>query len=203
MIEVPDWLPYDVSRETFDKFLTFAALIEKWTKSINLIAGSTANDIFQRHIWDSVQVFQPFSGKWVDMGSGGGFPGVVIAILTQSQSLTGEVVLIESDQRKATFLRTCARQLDVPITVIANRIERVEPQDAKIVSARALSRLTNLFDLSAQHLSADGMAIFQKGSRWRLEINEARKDWLFSYEAVPSKTDKDAAILKIKDIQRV
>lgn len=202
-MEVPRWFEIDVSRETLDKLLNFSALLEKWTRSINLIAKSTVNEIFERHIWDSAQTFQPFSSKWADLGSGGGLPGVVIAILAQAQHLSGEVVLIESDQRKATFLRTCARQLDVPITVIAKRIEEAEAQGAQIVSARALSSLPRLLELSTPHLSPGGLAVFQKGSQWKSEISEAQKTWRFSYEALPSKTDKNAAILKIKDIERV
>lgn len=199
----PDWFEQDVSRETLEKLDAFAALLEKWTGKINLIAKSTVDDIMMRHIWDSAQAFQPFSGKWADLGSGGGLPGVVVAILAQAQDAPSETVLIESDQRKATFLRTCARELDVPLTVIAKRIEQAEPQRAQIVSARALADLDTLLELSTRHLSAEGIAIFSKGAQWQSEINDARKHWRFSCDAVPSKTNPDAAILRIRDIERV
>lgn len=101
------------------------------TPKINLISKSTVSEIETRHIWDGAQVFSARTGTWVDLGSGGGLPGVVIAIFAQSNGLNTSVTLIESDQRKAAFLRTCARELNVPINVVAYRIEDVPALNAQ------------------------------------------------------------------------
>ncbi|MBY5933398.1 16S rRNA (guanine(527)-N(7))-methyltransferase RsmG [Tateyamaria omphalii] len=203
MITAPDWWTGDVSRETLEKLQAYEDLIRKWTRKINLVARSTLNDIEQRHIWDAAQVFAERSGRWADLGSGGGLPGVVAAIFAQAQGLDTHFVLVESDQRKATFLRTCARELGVPFTVVAERIEDVPPLSAQTVSARALASLDVLLMLAEPHLAEDGLCIFQKGAQWQREVAEAEKNWRFSYEAMQSKTNEEAVVLKIKDIQRV
>lgn len=203
MIDVPHWFSGNVSRETLAKLSVYKDLLEKWTRKINLISKSSINEIADRHIWDSAQIYQKTNGKWVDLGSGGGLPAVVLAILAQSNGDTLDLTLIESDQRKAAFLRTCARELEVPLTVIPERIDETEEQNANIVSARALADLKTLIELSQRHLAQGGTGIFMKGIKWQAEIEDARRNWLFSYEATPSKTNPEAAILKIRDIQRV
>lgn len=203
MMQAPDWWDENVSRETLDKLQAYADLIRKWTPRINLVAKSTISDIETRHIWDGAQIFMPRSGVWADLGSGGGLPGVVIAILAQSNELDTSVFLVESDQRKATFLRTCARELDLPMKVVASRIEEIESLQANTISARALAPLDTLLSLASPHLTAGGLCLFQKGGQWQDEIEAAKQNWRFSYEAMPSKTNAEAVVLKIKDITRV
>lgn len=203
MIQVPDWWVGDVSRETLDKLEGYAALILKWTPKINLIAKSTIDDVDTRHIWDSAQVYTARPGLWADLGSGGGLPGVVVAILAQADGLETSVSLIESDQRKATFLRACARELDLRMTVMAERIEETHELQAQTISARALAPLDTLLLLAAPHLAPDGLLLFQKGGQWQDEVKAARRNWQFSYDAMPSKTNSEAVVLKIKDIKRV
>lgn len=200
---VPDWWEGDVSRETLRKLQLYMGLIIKWSPKINLVSKSTLTEIENRHIWDSAQVFNQQGGCWVDLGSGGGLPGVVIAILAQAGDVDTQVTLIESDQRKAAFLRTCARELDLPLRVIAMRIDQVDPLWARTISARALAPLKTLLSLSIPHLSDGGVCIFQKGVSWRQEIDDAQQNWRFSYDAMPSKTNAEAVVLKIKDITRV
>ncbi|WP_420014140.1 16S rRNA (guanine(527)-N(7))-methyltransferase RsmG [Tateyamaria sp.] len=202
MMHPPDWFAHDVSRETLDKLSAYHDLLIKWTGKINLIAKSTIDDAAHRHIWDSAQVYQPVAGKWADLGSGGGLPGVVVAILAAGQGDAINMTLVESDQRKATFLRTCARTLDVPMTVIAQRIEQAEPQGADVISARALATLSDLLGHSQRHIAPSGTAVFMKGGKWASEMEEARKNWRFSYDVTASKTNPDAAILRIRDIER-
>lgn len=203
MMEAPYWLPHSVSRETLSKLEAYKGLLEKWTRKINLISKSTIDEIADRHIWDSAQVYHNNPGKWVDLGSGGGLPGVVIAILAQGRGEPVDLTLIESDQRKATFLRTCARELEVALFVIPKRINEVEEQNANTVSARALTDLDSLIGLSQLHLAKGGVGVFMKGAKWQAEIEDARRNWLFSCEATPSKTNPEAAILRIRDIRRV
>lgn len=200
---VPDWYPFSVSRETLERLAGYARLIEKWTKKINLISSFSVSDIENRHIWDSAQVFFPTDGRWVDIGSGGGLPGIVVAILAQDYKPPLSTVLIESDQRKCTFLRTCARELDLSIQVVSKRIEDAPQQNAEILSARALADLGRLLDLSVPHLAQGGTCVFMKGASWRAELERAREKWRFSCDETRSKTNSEAAILRIRDIERV
>lgn len=202
-MQVPSWYASDVSRETLEKLDAYAALIRKWTGKINLIARSTLNDLETRHIWDSAQVYSGESGEWCDLGSGAGLPGIVVAILAQGNNTPLNMTLVESDQRKGTFLRTCARELHLSITVCAERIENTEAKPHQIVSARALADLDKLLALAKPHLAPDGTCIFMKGARWQEEINAAMQNWRFSYEAQRSNTDTNAAILRIRGLERV
>lgn len=191
----------NVSRETIERLHEFEGLVVKWTKRINLIAPSTIPDIWERHILDSAQLYEfaPMTSKsWVDLGSGGGFPGLVLAILSKEENENQRFTLIESDQRKATFLRTAIRSLDLNARVICARIEEVPPQSASVVSARALSPLNDLLAHISRHLSPDGLAIVPKGRNANLEIEKANENWTFEMEQAPSITESDASILAIR-----
>ncbi|HEV8036689.1 16S rRNA (guanine(527)-N(7))-methyltransferase RsmG [Yoonia sp.] len=193
----------NVSRETMSDLEAFAALTAKWTAKINLIARGTVDSIWERHIVDSVQLYQfaPKSfEKWVDIGSGGGFPGIVMAILAKEKNPQAQFVLIESDQRKATFLRTAARELNLPVQVIAERIETAPVQNADVVSARALTALSGLLSLTKRHLKQEGLALFHKGRQSAQEVADAQKSWSFDLEENASITDPDARILAIRRI---
>ena len=194
----------DVSRETFEKLEAFGELVRKWNPRINLVSKSSLEDLWTRHILDSVQVFNlaEGSGVWVDLGSGGGFPGIVISIINQEER-NFDVVMVESDQRKSAFLRTAIRELDLAAKVKTERIEELECLEADVLSARALADLTKLLGFAELHLKRGGIALFPKGQSWQREDLEARQDWNYDLETVTSKTNSDAAILKIKDIARV
>jgi 16S rRNA (guanine527-N7)-methyltransferase len=194
----------NVSRETFDKLAAFAELVRKWNPKINLVSKNSLDDLWQRHILDSVQVFELAEGEghWVDLGSGGGFPGIVVAILNQ-EAQTFQVTMVESDQRKCAFLRTAIRELGLTALVKTERIEQLDGLGADILSARALADLTQLLDFTELHLNSDGTALFPKGQNWRSEDSDAKQVWSYALEAVESKTNPTAAILKIKDITRV
>ena len=202
-MQPPDWYGRDVSRETLAKLEDYAALLRKWTAKINLVSKASESDLEMRHIWDSAQIYGREEGQWLDLGSGGGLPGVVIGILAQGEGQNLVVKLVESDQRKATFLRTCARELDLPIEISTQRVEDLERHSANVVSARALAPLHVLLNFAAPHLASNGTCIFMKGAAWQEEIAHAQKNWRFSYEATTSKTNEKAAVLRIKDIERV
>ena len=195
----------NVSRETTERLDTFAALISKWSPRINLVARGSLDHLWRRHFEDSAQLFalapERFSG-WLDLGSGGGFPGAVIAILAAEKRPNARITLVESDQRKAMFLRALTRETGVKLTISAKRIEALKPQAADVVSARALASLPSLLDHAARHLAPGGTALFPKGARFAEELAIARKTWSFREEIVPSVTDKEAAILKIGEIER-
>lgn len=193
---LPDWL--NVSRETHERLIAYCHQIEKWNKTINLVSKSSVDQIWQRHLLDSAQIYRfgAPTGVWLDIGSGGGLPGVVMSIMG------ADVVLVESDQRKSTFLRETARVLGLKLRVVNDRVESISPMGAKTLSARAVAPLTTLLDYAKYHLDDSGVAVFSKGKSAAEEINEARKSWRFDCEINESLTDPLASILVIKDIQR-
>ena len=195
----------DVSRETLDRLEALEALTVKWTARINLIASSSVGQIWERHIRDSAQIYTlapPFQ-TWADLGSGGGYPGLVIAVLALELAPDARVVLIESDQRKCTFLRTAIRDLGLSAEVLAERIESAAPQSADVVSARALAPLPRLLDYAKRHLRPGGTALFPKGQGRQPEIDAARAEWHFSLTETRSITQAEAAVLRIERIDRV
>ncbi len=199
-----DMRPYsDLAAE---RLRIFVALLGKWTSAINLVSSASLADVWMRHVDDSAQLLglvPPDRKLWVDMGAGAGFPGVVIALMTADTTAAVDMVLIESDQRKAAFLTTVSRETGVPMVIHAERIELVVPQQADIVSARALAPLSRLCAFADRHMAAGGMALFPKGGQYGTEVAEARKVWAFDLEVHGSKTDPKGAVLKLKDLRRV
>ena len=164
-VELPAWM--NVSRETLDRLFSFCDLVEKWNPAINLISKSGIAEIWNRHIIDSAQLFQQMPDRareWCDLGSGGGFPGIVLAILAKQLQPNAQVILVESDRRKSVFLAQASRLLDIDVRVKTQRIEELEPQNADVLSARALAPLSDLCGYAYRHLKPDGVAIFPKGA---------------------------------------
>lgn len=187
-----------VSRETLDNLAAYEGLVRLWTNSINLVAKSQADDIWHRHIVDSAQIFPLIPQRathLVDLGSGGGFPGIVIAILAKDQRPGLYVSLIESDRRKAAFLRTAAREFGLDVTVHAARIEEVEPQGADVVTSRALAPLDRLVPLAIRHLKPGGKMLLLKGANWKAELESVTTP--VSAWTTPSRTSPDAVVVEI------
>ena len=195
----------NVSRETLARLQIFADLLVKWNPHINLVSRNSLADVWGRHIADSVHVFRVASAAehWVDLGSGGGFPGMVAAILAMDEAPDTRTTLIESDQRKATFLRTVVRETGAQCVVISDRIEAVPRQQADVLSARALADLSDLLYHAERHLALGGVALFPKGVTWQKEVDAAQRRWQFEVEAIKSLTKPGAAILKITGVSRV
>jgi 16S rRNA (guanine527-N7)-methyltransferase len=195
----------NVSRETLKRLETFEQVILKWNPKINLVSKSSLQQLWTRHIADSVQVFRctDTPDHWVDIGSGGGFPGLIIAILAAEEAPDMKITLIESDQRKSAFLRTAARECGARVSVISKRIEQAEPQHADVLSARALADLSLLLEFAERHLGAGSTALFPKGESWKKEVDNARQRWRFDAEPVKSLTEQEAVILKIRGVARV
>lgn len=205
--EYPELLSgLDVSRETTDRLKAFLDLVEKWNPKINLVAQSTLADGWTRHVVDSAQIWLhagKTQGSWLDLGSGGGFPGLVIAILARELAPRVRVILVESDQRKCVFLRECCRQLDVSADVFCDRIENLAPFGASVISARALAGLDSLLRHCDMHLALDGLALFAKGRGFADEIEDARRNWDFEVESCASHTDPSGRILKVWGLKHV
>lgn len=194
---LPDWL--NVSRETHERLIAYCHQIERWNKTINLVSKSSVDQIWQRHLLDSAQIYRfgAPDGLWADIGSGGGLPGIVMSVLG------ADVVLVESDQRKCTFLRETARVLGLNLRVLNDRAETISPLSAKTLSARALAPLTNLLEYAKYHLDDTGRAVFSKGKSAQAEIDEARRTWRFDCEINESLTDPLASVLVIKNIDKI
>ena len=195
----------DVSRETLERLQIYVDLVLKWQPAQNLIAPSTIPDIWTRHVADSLQTqwSYPEARTWVDIGSGGGFPGVVTAILLADEP-DAHVHMIESNQRKGAFLRTALRETGSKGTVHPGRIESVAkewshgPVDA--VSARALASLDLLLQLSEPFTAEGARAVFHKGQDFQREVNEASARWQFDMVEKTSLIDPMSRMLLLSDI---
>lgn len=191
-----------VSRETLDALEAYAALLIKWQSRINLVGPRTIPDLWNRHFYDSAQLLPliPDSAhRLVDIGTGGGFPGLVLAILTSL-----EVHLIESDQRKCAFLREAARVTGVSqrVTVHTKRVETVVMKEVDVVSSRALAPLTDLLSLSEGLWNPETIGLFLKGKRYKEELTALKYAWYINYDAFPSATDPESVMLKIRSAHR-
>lgn len=198
----PDWL--NVSRETLAKLEKYLQLVVKWNESINLISARSVPHAWMRHVLDSVQLWSLASvkhGNWLDIGSGGGFPGIVISILAEESAPKMRVVLVESDRRKSVFLNEAARQLGLQLTVCCTRVEAMPPMEANIVSARAVAPLDELFAMTTRHLLPCGVMLFPKGVSYSEELEYCRAHWTFESDIVPSRTDAAGVILKISALR--
>ncbi len=194
----------DVSRETLDRLALFVALLQKWQPAINLVSRKTLSDVWRRHILDSAQLYAlvPDSvrsgrGTCVDLGSGGGFPGLVLSIMGLRN-----VHLVESDSRKCQFLREANRICGAEATVINARIEAVTPFPADVITARALAPLDRLLDMADQFVTQDTVLLFLKGQDVDSELTKARKIWTMDVEHIASKSDPDGTILRIRHLHR-
>jgi 16S rRNA (guanine527-N7)-methyltransferase len=191
----------NVSRETLDRVRVHIDILCRWQEKINLVGRGTLDDIWLRHVFDSAQLLPllpPGTQRLVDLGSGAGFPGLVLAILG-----VPEVHLIESDQRKAAFLREAARLTNSQVTIHNFRIEQVTPFAVDVVTSRALANLDKLIEYSAPFLAFGGVGLFPKGKNWREELTEAEKKWKMHLETLPSRSDPDGIILRIDEVRRV
>jgi 16S rRNA (guanine527-N7)-methyltransferase len=191
----------DVPRETVERLTLFVRLVEKWQKAQNLIAASTLPDIWRRHVADSAQLLalMPKANRWLDLGSGGGFPGIVLAIVLAPMP-GARVHLVESDRRKCAFLRTAIRETGAVAKVHEGRIEDVvQPGrfDVDLVTARAAAPLTRLLAWSAPVIGQGrAQGLFPKGRDFRREVAEAALAWDFDLVELPDRID-DGAILHI------
>lgn len=194
-----------VSRETLDRLHALEALVGRWTQRINLVAPNTVPQLWQRHIVDSAQLFAhaPSFQHWADLGSGGGFPGLVIAAMARELQPGALIHLVESDQRKCAFLNEARRALELPVMVHNCRIEVAVLPPCQVISARALAPLGKLLELVAILKQQSAICLFPKGEKADWELTEARRHWHIELEVLPSLTDLASVILKLTRFQRV
>ncbi|MFZ5781996.1 MAG: 16S rRNA (guanine(527)-N(7))-methyltransferase RsmG [Pseudomonadota bacterium] len=187
-----------VSRETLSRLDVFVDNLVRWQKAINLVGRNTLQDVWERHVLDSAQIkpLVPAEATTIaDLGSGGGFPGLVLAALCPEIHVT----LIEADARKAAFLGDTARRMALPRSprLRIGRIEAAEPAGADIVTARALAPLGQLLAWASRHGKTGAICLFHKGKGWQGELTEATKAWDITCQPIISVTDRDAVILRI------
>lgn len=202
--ELPEWL--NVSRETHTKLQEILGLVERWNRTINLVSAGSLGQGWTWHVLDFAQLWSignAVDGPWVDIGSGGGFPGLVIAAIAQEQRPALQVVLVEFDRRKCVFLTEVARQLCLDVVVRTGRVEALTSAAAQVLSARALAPLDALLISARRHLAPGGLALFPKGQSFELELEAARAHWHFDCEVIKSRTDPLAVILRIENIEHV
>ena len=206
---MPEFGPEDfrgwsgVSRETLERLKQYAALLGKWQRAINLVAPDTLPDLWRRHMLDSAQLWPllpPDAKVLLDLGSGAGFPGLVLAIMG-----VPKVHLVESDARKATFLREVARialPRDQAVVVHAQRLEGLPPFAVDAITSRGLAPLSVLLRYAVDFIGPNTVCLFPKGAKAEEELTEAGKEWRMRLERVPSITDPAATIFRVSEIVR-
>ena len=218
---------FGVSRETLERLKTYESVLRTWQRTINLVAPSTLDEVWHRHFADSAQLLplalaardaapapesaqnpqkNPQKGEkhWLDLGSGGGFPGLVLAILIAERDPAVRVTLVESDSRKAAFLGEVARKTGVAVEIRAERSEKYATQDKsqirEVITARALAPLPKLLGLVLPYFSPRTVALFPKGRDVDSEIGEAQRMFGFDAELAPSMTDPDARVVIVRNL---
>ena len=196
---------YNVSRETILKLRDYESLVLEWNNKINLVSRSSAENLWNRHIEDSLQLIQfikPTDKTLYDFGSGAGFPAIVLAIAAEQLFPDLAVNLVESIGKKTLFLNAVKKELNLNINIHHDRIENLKIQKVDIISSRALASLPKLLEYAKPFCDKDTRLIFPKGENWKKEVGLAQQQWSFNYEAVQSLTDASGQILNICNVGR-
>ena len=196
-------LPAAIDAEARQRLRRFVALLERWQATHNLIGRSTLRDVWQRHVADSAQLNDHAGAfeHWVDIGSGAGFPGLVVAIL-HADDRDKRFTLVEANAKKAAFLRAAARETGANVRVVADRIEafaRREPASADIVSARALAPLSAILALAVPLMRTNGRLILLKGQDFVHEADEASQSWSYDLIVSPSVVDSSGCVAVVQN----
>ena len=200
-----------VSRETQDRLTVFHDLLRRWQARINLISPSTVDHIWERHMADSMQCSALFPNlkHLVDIGSGAGFPGMVMAIV-MAESDEGRVEFIESNGKKCAFLQTVVRETGLKSAGIEVHVHHGRIEDvlfgldaSELITARAVAPLKDLLELTKGFLSGSTKGLFPKGRDHRGEIEVAEKTWIFDCESIPSRFEQGSVLLKISNLKNL
>lgn len=192
---------FDVPRGTIESLRRYETLLVEWQGKMNLVGPATLDDIWGRHFADSAQLAKlvPKGMSWLDMGAGGGFPGLVLATMGW-----GRFVLVDSVAKKCRFLEAVRDALGLTNATILNaRVERLPTLGVDVATARAAAPLETLFDWAIRHVRPGGVFLFPKGARWAEEVEAARQKFMFDLDAFPSMTNPDARILLARNLKRL
>lgn len=196
---------YNVSHETYEKLKNYQALVLEWNSKFNLISKSTEATIWERHIVDSLQLIKYITNEdkiLLDLGSGAGFPGVVLAIACQEIYPDLQINLVESIGKKTAFLHAVNEQLNLNMEIHQERIEKLNIGKVDVITSRALAALPKLLDYAKPFCKKETRLILPKGENWSLENDEALMKWLYNYEVYNSDTSDVGKILRISDLGR-
>jgi 16S rRNA (guanine527-N7)-methyltransferase len=191
----------DVSRETLARLKLFVSLLEDWNARMNLVSAKSLADVWKRHVWDSAQLLpllRPGAQSLVDLGSGAGFPGLVLAILMGSGA---RVVLYEAIAKKCRFLEEVAHRTGAPVEVRNGRIEAAERETFDVVSARACAPLDQLLSYAVPFQAKNTQCLFLKGQSVGAELTDAYKSWSMTVNQLPSRSDPSGVILDIRELR--
>lgn len=192
---------FNVPRGTIASLERYAELLADWQTRMNLVGPATLSDIWGRHFADSAQLSKlvPAGLSWLDMGAGGGFPGLVLATMGW-----GRFILVDSIAKKCRFLDAVKDALALTdVTVLNARVEQLPTLGVDVATARAAAPLDQLFDWGIRHVRPGGRFVFPKGRRWSEEVDAARTKFRFDLETFPSMTDPDARILIARNLKRL
>ena len=194
----------NVSRETLQRLEIYEALLKRWNPTANLVAESTLPQLWSRHFLDSAQLLDHAAARshWLDIGTGGGFPGMVMAVVAAETQPGSRFTLIEASARKCQFLRRVASETGAKIDLHEARAEELEPLRADMVTARAVAPLAKLLEISVRHLGSGGECVFPKGAGRFADIAAAESVWTFDLQETPSITEPESAILHIRRPRR-
>ena len=194
---------FNVSRETLENFCEYENLLCKWNKKINLVSKKTLVDIWDRHFLDSAQIINHVDAsekRWVDVGSGAGFPGLVVALLLRERKIDCDVVLVEKSAKKVFFLNEVIRKLNLNVKVVNKRVDCIDPLNADILTARAFSELKELIELAHRHRKERGICLFLKGENYRSELDKTLNYWFIDYDVFDSLSKSFGKIIRVKKI---
>lgn len=190
-----------VSRETRERLDIFVAELKRWQPAVNLVSPATLAEVWTRHVEDCWQLaeVEPDAMTWLDVGSGAGLPGLVIAASERLPYVT----MVERDRRKCAFLRHASHRMAVAARILEGRVEEVEPAGGiAVVTARGLAPLTRLLQLTHPVMLEGAVGLFPKGRSFAAELTEARESWTFTADVLPSRTDSESRILRISEVRR-
>ena len=191
---------FHVSRETFDRLKSYEQLLLKWQSKINLIGPDTVANVWNRHFVDSLQLLPlipDLKVRMIDMGTGAGFAGMVLAIAGAT-----DMHLLESDGKKITFLKEVARITNTSVNIHQGRIEEIAIDGTELILSRACSSLANLFSYSSRYVSRETKCLFHKGKNYPQELLDSQSEWLFDYSVHPSVTDAQGGILEVTYLRK-
>lgn len=196
---------YNVSRETFELLKAYEASLVEWQQKFNLVSNSSLEESWNRHFIDSAQLFKYIPGNattLLDFGSGAGFPGMVLAVMAAEKTPYLKVKLIESTGKKTLYLNEVKKITAVDVEIINERVEKLPPEKADVITSRAMASLNELLGYTSRFVGPKTICIFPKGQRYAEEIAEAKKHWKFECEVKDSETSEEGKILIISRLLR-
>ena len=192
-----------VSRETCDLLRLYYDMLISWNKKINLVSRKSIKTSWNRHFLDSAQLWLYLpqkANKWLDFGSGAGFPGLVIAFISKELKPDLKIVLVEKNKKKALFLNEVVNKIGLNVEILSNNVELIRPQRADVITSRAFGKLDHLLKISYKHQNKDTTALFPKGISFTEEIIISKKKWSYELERIKNIIDSNSFILKIRKL---